>query len=108
MSEHQHRGSWAVWLNDSDREPEGWTRLDVRPSNAAHVNEQDAEWLRQVIRDARYRPTTELLQERNDAEATVRRVREFVDGFTERGGGLVNTTDELWILALRKVLDGEP
>lgn len=42
-----------------------------------------------------------------EAEATVRRVREFVDGFTERGGGRVNTTDQLWILALRKVLDGE-
>ena len=52
MSEHQHHGSWAVWLNDTDREPEGWTRLDVRPSNGAHVSEQDAEWLRRVIRAA--------------------------------------------------------
>lgn len=53
MSEHRHHGAWAVWINDSDRDHNGAPfRLDVRPSNGGHVTEEDAEWLREVIRDA--------------------------------------------------------
>lgn len=60
MSEHRHHGSWSVWLNDTDHVPGwGWTRLDVRPSNASHVTEEDAEWLRQVIREAARRRSPE-------------------------------------------------
>lgn len=42
------------------------------------------------------------------AQATIDRVRAFVDGFEERGDGLpLNTTDQLWIVSIRKVLDGD-
>lgn len=48
-----------------------------------------------------------LSREALAAELAVERVREFVDGFAKRGDGLVNTTDELWIMAIRRELDGE-
>lgn len=43
---------------DRDRQP---THLIVAPSSGGHVAESDAEWLRQVIRDARarHRPLTD-------------------------------------------------
>lgn len=54
MSKHRHHGSWSVWINDSDRDHNGEPfRLDVRPSNGAHVTEEDAEWLRGLIRAAK-------------------------------------------------------
>lgn len=42
------------------------------------------------------------------AEETVERIREFVEGFEARGEGLpLSTADQLWIMSLRKILDGE-
>lgn len=46
---------WAVYVaptRDGDGQP---TTLHVGPTNCAHVAESDAEWLRQVIRDAKQR-----------------------------------------------------
>lgn len=46
---------WAAYMStyrDRDRQP---THLIVAPSSGGHVAESDAEWLRQVIRDARAR-----------------------------------------------------
>lgn len=37
--------------------------------------------------------------------AKLERIREFVDGFAERGGGKVSATDELWIMSIRRLLD---
>lgn len=44
------RKPWSVWVGierDGDGQP---TALHVAPSNAAHVAESDAEWLRELIR----------------------------------------------------------
>ncbi len=44
---------WAVWVTehrDRDGQP---TTLHVATTTGAHVSESDAEWLRQLIRDAR-------------------------------------------------------
>jgi hypothetical protein len=41
------------------------------------------------------------------AAEAVQRVRAFVDGFAERGGGHTTATDELWIMAIRRALAGE-
>ena len=41
------------------------------------------------------------------AEAAVERVRKHVDGFVDRAPDLVNNTDRLWIIAIRKQLDGD-
>lgn len=45
--------------------------------------------------------------ERDAALAAVKRVRAFVDGFAERGGGKLDPGDELWIMAIRRELDGQ-
>lgn len=52
---------WAVWVTQTrvDGQP---PYLMAAPTNGAHVAESDAEWLRQVIHDAkarRHRPLTE-------------------------------------------------
>lgn len=44
------RTAWAVWVGpgrDGDGQP---TSLMVTPTGGAHVAEQDAEWIRQLIR----------------------------------------------------------
>lgn len=44
---------WAVWVG-SERDGDGQpVSLRVAPTNGAHVAESDAQWLRQVIRDAK-------------------------------------------------------
>lgn len=50
----------------------------------------------------------QLANQLTQAEATIARVCAFVDGFEARGDGLpLSTTDQLWILAIRKQLDGD-
>jgi hypothetical protein len=52
------RGAWAVWVA-SDRDGDGQpTHLIVTTTEGTHVAEEDAEWLRQVIREwkSRNRP----------------------------------------------------
>lgn len=52
MSEHHHRGPWAVCVGperDHNGEP---YELRVRLADERHLTEQDAEWLRGLIREA--------------------------------------------------------
>jgi hypothetical protein len=46
---------WAAYVSDA-RDGDGQpTTLHVLPTDGSHIAESDAEWLRQVIRDARAR-----------------------------------------------------
>jgi hypothetical protein len=49
-------------------------------------------------------PVVERYAARRAAEeaAAVERVRAFIDGFAERGGGHVTATDELWIMSISR------
>jgi hypothetical protein len=73
------RRPWAVYVHPSQSDYDGQPiSLVVSKTGCQHVAESDAEWLRQVIRDARYRPTSELLRERNEAEEKLERLAVFV------------------------------
>jgi hypothetical protein len=53
MSEHHHNGPWSVWITE-DRDHNGRPyKMTVCLADERHITEADAEWLRQVIRDAR-------------------------------------------------------
>ena len=44
----------------------------------------------------------------DELQEQIDRVRAFIDGFAGRGDGLpLTATDELWIMSIRRCLDGD-
>ncbi len=104
LAEQARAGSGEVWLEDLVAALSGESvglPVDRVYTLAYEAGWRDARSTEQAVADS-------LVHELTEAEATIDRVRTFVDGFAERGDGLpLSTTDQLWILAIRKQLDAD-